>query len=200
MERAITFIFAITATTMQFVLKRLAIFKVLSAFFGVMMLAALAHSSEIGSHPRADKNGGPIADRLAIRELIESYNAAVIENDAEAWGVNWSEDGLWNLGEGQEIVGREAIVKHWQEAMEVFSFVGMFAQPKFIYIDRDAAYAHWHTNELAKKSNGEMMRFIGLYKDVYRREANGWKILERRYEILLFEKPVYKSNDTKEWR
>ena len=45
-----------------------------------------------------------------------------------------------------------------------------------------------------------MMRFIGLYKDVYRREANGWKILERRYEILLFEKPVYKSNDTKEWR
>ena len=76
----------------------------------------------------------------------------------------------------------------------------MFAQPKFIYIDRDAAYAQWHTNELAKTSNGEMMRFIGLYKDVYRREANGWKILERRYEILLLEKPVYKSNDTKEWR
>ncbi len=200
MERVITFIFATPAKAMQFGLKRLAIFKVLGAFFGVMMLVALAHSSEIESHLRADKNGGPIADRLAIRELIESYNAAVIENDAEAWGANWSEDGLWNLGEGQEIVGREAIVKHWQEAMEVFSFVGMFAQPKFIYIDRDSAYAHWHTNELAKKSNGEMMRFIGLYKDVYRREATGWKILERRYEILLLEKPVYKSNDTKEWR
>ena len=200
MERVKTYIFAITAKTVQFVLKRLAIFKVLGASFGVMMLAALAHSSAIESHPRADKNGGPIADRLAIRELIESYNAAVIENDAEAWGVNWSEDGLWNLGEGQEIVGREAIVKHWQEAMEVFSFVGMFAQPKFISIDRDSAHAHWHTNELAKKSNGEMMRFVGLYKDVYRREANGWKILERRYEILLLEKPVYESNDTKEWR
>ena len=200
MERVKTYIFAITAKTVQFVLKRLAIFKVLGASCGVMMLAALAHSSEIESHPRADKNGGPIADRLAIRELIESYNAAVIENDAEAWGVNWSEDGLWNLGEGREIVGRKAIVKHWQEAMEVFSFVGMFAQPKFISIDRDSAHAHWHTNELAKKSNGEMMRFIGLYKDVYRRGANGWKILERRYEILLLEKPVYESNDTKEWR
>ena len=29
----------------------------------------------------AQQNSGAVADRLAIRELIESYNAAVIEKD-----------------------------------------------------------------------------------------------------------------------
>ena len=31
----------------------------------------------------AQENTGAVADRLAIRELIESYNAAVIEKDAD---------------------------------------------------------------------------------------------------------------------
>ena len=33
---------------------------------------------------------GPAEDRLAIRELIESYADAVIRTDAEAWGATWS--------------------------------------------------------------------------------------------------------------
>ena len=185
---------------MHFAFQRRTILRSVGAFFGAVTLAAVSHSSEIGTDIHANKNVGPIADRLAIRELIESYNAAVIGNDAKAWEANWSSDGLWNLGEGQDIVGREAILDHWQEAMQVFSFVGMFAQPKFISIDGDTAYAHWHTNELAKKSDGEMLRFVGLYKDVYRREATGWKILERRYEILLLERPVYRSSNMKKWR
>ena len=200
MKWVTTLLCTISEKSVQLALNRLAIMKLMGAIFGLMILTALSHSTEIGSDINAKKNSGPIADRLAIRELIESYNAAVIENDAEARGANWSKDGLWNLGEGQEIVGREAILRHWKDAMEVFSFVGMFAQPKFISIDRDTANAHWHTNELAKKIDGEMLRFIGLYKDVYRREATGWKILERRYEILLMEKPVYKLSNSKEWR
>ena len=192
--------FANNDKSVHLAFRRRARLRVVGAFFGAIILVAVSHSSEIGTDINADKNVGPIADRLAIRELIESYNAAVIENDAAAWESNWCSDGLWSLGEGQEIEGREAILIHWQEAMEVFSFVGMFAQPKFISIDGDTAYAHWHTNELAKKSDGEMLRFVGLYKDIYRREATGWKILERRYEILLLERPVYRSSNAREWR
>ena len=195
-----TLSFASTDKSVHLAFRRRARLRVVGAFFGAIILVAVSHSSEIGTDINTDKNVGPIADRLAIRELIESYNAAVIENDAKAWESNWSSDGLWNLGEGQEIEGREAILNHWQEAMEVFSFVGMFAQPKFISIDGDTAYAHWHTNELAKKSDGEMLRIVGLYKDIYRREATGWKILERRYEILLLERPVYRLSNSREWR
>jgi len=35
---------------------------------------------------------GPFEDRLAIRELVDSYGDAVARNDAQAWGANWAED------------------------------------------------------------------------------------------------------------
>ena len=37
---------------------------------------------------------GPLEDRLAIRELVESYNHAVMQFDEEAWSSNWT-DGRW---------------------------------------------------------------------------------------------------------
>ena len=155
------------------------------------------------SEKRGHKNGqnrGSMEDRLAIRELIESYNAAVIDNDADAWADNWCADGVWNLGEESDIVGRETILKHWQEAMQIFDFVGMFAQPKFIRVGDQDARAEWHTNELCRKSDGSMLRIFGLYRDAYRRELTGWKIAERRYSILLMERPIYEGNKVDDWR
>ncbi|MDE0762508.1 MAG: nuclear transport factor 2 family protein [Porticoccaceae bacterium] len=146
------------------------------------------------------QNSGSMEDRLAIRELIESYNAAVIDNDADAWADNWCADGVWNLGEESDIVGRETILKHWQEAMQVFDFVGMFAQPKFIRVGDQDARAEWHTNELCRKSDGSMLRIFGLYRDAYRRELTGWKIAERRYSILLMERPIFERNKVDDWR
>ncbi len=32
---------------------------------------------------------GPMEDRLAIRELVDSYNDAVMRFDADAWSANW---------------------------------------------------------------------------------------------------------------
>ena len=149
---------------------------------------------------KSGQNSGPMEDRLAIRELIESYNAAVIDNDAAAWANNWSADGVWNLGEENDIVGRDTILQHWQEAMAIFDFIGMFAQPKFIRVDDRDAQAEWHTNELCRKSDGSMLRMVGLYKDAYRRELNGWKIAERRYKILLMERPLYEVSKVLDWR
>ena len=33
---------------------------------------------------------GPIEDRLQIRELIDSYNNAVMRFDGETWASNWA--------------------------------------------------------------------------------------------------------------
>ena len=35
---------------------------------------------------------GPLEDRIAIRELLETYADAVCRVDAEAWGSTWAED------------------------------------------------------------------------------------------------------------
>ena len=34
---------------------------------------------------------GPAADRLEIRELIETYGDAVIERDAKQWASTWAD-------------------------------------------------------------------------------------------------------------
>ena len=70
------------------------------------------------------------ADRLAIQELIATYNDAVIRMDPDAWGSTWAEDGVWSLpGIADGIAGREAIVETWKMAMSQFEFVGFFASP-----------------------------------------------------------------------
>ncbi|MDA1207809.1 MAG: nuclear transport factor 2 family protein, partial [Proteobacteria bacterium] len=42
-------------------------------------------------------SSGPIEDRLSIRELVDSYNDAVMRFDGDAWSANWAEDAVWNL-------------------------------------------------------------------------------------------------------
>lgn len=55
----------------------------------------------------------PFEDRLAIRELIESYGDAVTQRDANAWGECWAEDSCWRLPDlpgWERIEGKQTIV------------------------------------------------------------------------------------------
>ena len=85
---------------------------------------------------------GPIEDRLQIRELIDSYNNAVMRFDGETWASNWAEDGVWHLPGAGDVSGRDAILAVWQGAMSAFSFVGFFASAGPILVDGDTAKGH----------------------------------------------------------
>lgn len=146
------------------------------------------------------QNIGSVEDRLAIRELIETYHEAVLINDPELWIDTWCQDGRWNLGEGTEVQGRDAILKHWSDAMAHFDFVGMFGTPTGIRVDDDKATARWYTNEICRKNDGEMLRICGNYHDHYRREADGWRIAAREYRILFMQRPVYEPDEGSHWR
>lgn len=37
---------------------------------------------------------GPFEDRLALRELLETYADAVTQRDADTWGAIWAEDAI----------------------------------------------------------------------------------------------------------
>ena len=73
----------------------------------LLSLAIPSLSLKANDDVSAQQNSGAVADRLAIRELIESYNAAVIEKNPAKWIANWTEDGVWNLG-GGDIEGKTA--------------------------------------------------------------------------------------------
>jgi hypothetical protein len=85
---------------------------------------------------------GPIEDRLALRELLDMYSAAVNEVDADLWGSLWAEDSRWALPDYPEIgetVGRTAIVAMWVEAMKHYPGVVFVATPGSMSIEGDHA-------------------------------------------------------------
>jgi len=129
------------------------------------------------------QNSGAVADRLAIRELIESYNAAVIEKDAAKWIANWVEDGVWNLG-GGNIEGKDRILESWLTIMAPYEHASVFAQPIFIQVEENEGNAHWHTNERLKLYSGDEMLAVGRYKDRYVRTNGVWKIKQRDYSVV----------------
>lgn len=129
------------------------------------------------------QNTGPVADRLAIRELIESYNAAVIEKDAAKWIANWVDDGIWNLG-GGNIEGKQRILESWLTIMAPYEYASVFAQPIFIQVADDKGMAQWHTNERLKLYSGDEMLAVGRYKDRYVRINGVWEIKQRDYSVV----------------
>jgi uncharacterized protein (TIGR02246 family) len=126
-----------------------------------------------------------VADRLAIAELIATYNDAVMRLDAEAWGGTWAEDGIWSLpGMGDGIAGREAIVATWKMAMDQFEFVGFFASPGPVHIDGDTARGTLYQQELLVQKEGGERQVIGRYSDEYAKVDGQWRFKKRVYEVL----------------
>jgi uncharacterized protein (TIGR02246 family) len=153
------------------------------ALLFLCMVGLAAPLSATATDEAAKANHGPVADRLAIRELVESYNSAVIEINPQKWISHWAKDGVWNLG-GGDIEGKDAILEHWLSAMAPYKYAAMFSQPVFIQVDGDEAQAQWHTNERLQLPTGDQMLVIGRYNDRYKRLKEGWKIKSRHYSVV----------------
>lgn len=124
---------------------------------------------------------GPSEDRLAIRELLETYADAVTQNDPAAWGATWAEDGEWSLPDYPELgttKGREAIVAMWIEAMKAYPGIMFEAWPGSIEIDGDRAVMLSYTSEIYDQE-GLTKRDRGIYQDVCVKRGGKWLFQSR---------------------
>ncbi|MEM7099651.1 MAG: nuclear transport factor 2 family protein [Pseudomonadota bacterium] len=128
-------------------------------------------------------SSGPLEDRMAIRELVESYNDAVMRMDGEAWAENWTDDGIWDLGRGA-LEGKDVFYPAWQEAMSAFSFVGFFASAGPIVVDGDTAHGTWYQQEFLHQKDGGKMKVTGQYEDDYVKLNGRWYFKKRVYNVL----------------
>lgn len=129
---------------------------------------------------------GPFEDRLAIRELLETYADAVTRRDADAWGETWAQDAEWSLPDYPEIgttKGREAIVAMWIEAMKAYPGIMFEAWPGSIEIDGESAVMRSYTSEVYDQ-DGVTMRDRGVYEDTCVKTAGRWHFKSRSFRNI----------------
>ncbi|WP_340316046.1 nuclear transport factor 2 family protein [Rhizorhabdus argentea] len=129
---------------------------------------------------------GPAEDRLAIRELLETYADAVIRCDPVAWGSAWAEDSEWSLPDYPEIGvtrGRDAIVAMWTEAMKAYPGIIFQAWPGAIEVDGDRATMRSYTSEVYDQGD-VTMRDLGAYEDVCVKVDGRWLFSSRSFRNI----------------
>ncbi|MDT0575988.1 nuclear transport factor 2 family protein [Croceicoccus sp. F390] len=137
---------------------------------------------------------GPVADRLALRELLDSYSNAVMEKDAPSWSACWAEDAFWALPEVPDLEGfsgREAIVAAWVQSMDVYGLDNCtrpmiyVTTPGSIAVDGDVARGTSYTSEIYQDPHtGKELRVRGRYEDEMARIDGRWVFTRRTYRVL----------------
>lgn len=126
---------------------------------------------------------GPIEDRLAIRELLDSYADAVNRIDADDWAATWAEDSVWSLPdypEIGEIKGRAAIRAAWVEAMKHYPGIVFVSTPGAIVVDGDRATVRSYTSEVYD-AEGVTKRDRGRYEDEVVKVDGEWLFARRSF-------------------
>lgn len=129
---------------------------------------------------------GPVEDRLAIRELLESYADAVTRCDPEAWGATWAVDAQWELPDYPEFGtthGREAIVAMWVEAMKHYPGIMFEAWPGSIEIEGTLATMLSYTSEVYDQG-GATKRDRGKYEDECVKVDGRWLFSRRTFRNI----------------
>ena len=128
---------------------------------------------------------GPIEDRLAIRDLVETFTVGIMRKDLELWGNTWAEEGFWKIPLREEpAVGRSNIVAFLAEIMANNHFVSMTSFPKETVIDGDKAYGKAYCQELIFPKAGGQRILVGCFDDQYVKRDGRWYFLSRVYERM----------------
>jgi ketosteroid isomerase-like protein len=125
---------------------------------------------------------GPPAERMAIRELYDTFADGASRRDRATWLGCWTADGYW-WSHHFECVGREAIAKKYDEIMQNVVAVTFFTQIGSIEINGDEARARVYCTERLVLQEGGSYRVAGRYEDELRREQGTWLFARRRYNV-----------------
>lgn len=138
---------------------------------------------------------GPLEDRVAIRELMDTHAHGVMTKDAELWGSIWAEDAFWELPEYPDLggfAGKQAIVDAWAASMERYGLDDMtkpmiyFMQPGAIEVDGDRARTVAYTIEIYDDpATNKRTRTTGRYDDELEKRGGRWLFTRRSYRSIL---------------
>ena len=126
---------------------------------------------------------GPIEDRLAIRELYDSYADGANRGDRAAWLDCWSDDAIWWCHHFER-TGREAIGLQYDQLMASVKQAIFMTQICSIEISGDAAKARAVCSERLLQTAGGEYQLTGRYEDELARCDGQWIFVRRIYHVM----------------
>lgn len=129
---------------------------------------------------------GPLEDRIAIRELGETYADAAFRSDREGWLDCWAEDCVWVTPFG-ELRGKSAMAAQWDQIDAQFGMVGFFPMLAALDVSGERARARCYVREIATVREGGLYKVVGRYEDELLRVGGIWRYARREYAALIRE-------------
>jgi len=125
-----------------------------------------------------------LADRSEIEELRVEFTDAAMMNDHERLGSLFTPDGVLRIPAAAiEAVGPAQISALGRRRAETAGCFVQNTHPGKIEIDGDTASGRAYVYELFQLRDGASHVNHAIYHDRYRRTVDGWKFVERVYEI-----------------
>ena len=131
---------------------------------------------------------GPMEDRLAIRELYDTYGDASTRGDLEEFLGCWADEGVWNTQIFTR-TGKDEMREQWDMLWTGFDKVAFLANVFSIEVDGDKAASRALQREEILLKGGGIYRLAGLYTDRLVRRDGKWLFLRRDYEVKVEEVP-----------
>lgn len=129
---------------------------------------------------------GPLEDRIAIRELHDSYADTAFRSDMQGWLDCWTENCVWVTPFG-EVHGKAKLIEQWGKIGETFRLIAFFATLGAIESDGDRAISRGYVREIAAQHDGGLYKVVGRYDDELVRENGIWRFSRREYSALIRE-------------
>ncbi|MDH3645086.1 MAG: nuclear transport factor 2 family protein [Gammaproteobacteria bacterium] len=123
-------------------------------------------------------------DRMEIQHLAQRYADGVMQRDPDIWGSTWATNGVWILGGGEPVSGREAVVEFWSSVMKGYPLVLHWVQPGLIEVNGDAATARFYIQEKLRDAQDGSFYTAGVYNDVLIKEDGAWKFQLRAFSAM----------------
>ncbi len=130
---------------------------------------------------------GPLEDRIAIRELYDSYADGANRMDRAAWLAPWSDNAVWKTHYFEQH-GIAAIGEKYDELMAPVTTTSFLTQICSIEINGDNANARAIAQERLRMEGGSY-RLTGRYEDTLRRIGGEWRFTFREYHVMYEELP-----------
>jgi hypothetical protein len=143
-----------------------------------------------------------LADRFAIRELIDRYSYSVNERDWPALESCYTEDAVWDVGKplSFRLEGRKSIVEIASSKISEEDFVVQIPNATVIWLDGDKARAHSTMTEVVRSKGGAAgIQILATYADELVKVKGEWRFKVRTYRVTNIEFKPPAGDCYREW-